>query len=201
MAAASRQPGAEAPTRAIRTAQCLMLATALWSGAWMLHLAAIRLPKQRASAPYSTRLASATTARPKRPRSAMVIDGVVVPVAAQKREALVLPTREALLAEGQFTIVVAARVDDTNSFARFGSLVHSLAVFCEAPAVAELLVMAPAADRPRVEAHDAVQALPFPLRVVEDGVLLSRSEAYFRKYTPKAEWKEHGGRGVNCVER
>lgn len=181
---------------AMRPAHCAAAALVVWGLVWCVHLTMIQLP--RSSPPLLARMGAER--RPKRLHTGMVMeDGSIVPVrrANDERPSIELPTREALDRERQITLVLAARAADDVGFPRLGSLTASLRKFCAPDAVAEMLLLAPTSDRHVFETHAAFASLPFAWRVIDDSGLLSRPTKHFKRYTPRREWAENGGRGVN----
>lgn len=171
-------------------AQWAVLALAVIAILWSAYLCVLDLPANRLAGD------DPRGSRPRRPRAGLVMDdGTVVPVKRPTRPEAVLPTRAALLAERQLTLVLLSNADDREGFPRLESCLRALGAFARPADVAELILIAPAAQRPTFAAQPALAELPFAWRIVPDGELLSRPAAYLQRFTPRAERREAGGRG------
>lgn len=176
----------------LRPAHCAVLSLVIWALVWSIHLAMLDLPSNR-----PVELIDSHARRPKRAHAGLVMDdGTVVPVKQSARHEVALPERATLLAERQLTLVLLANAEDKEGFPRLESSLEALAAFAQPSSIAELLLVTPATQRATFEAHPTLGRLPFAWRLVDDGGLLSQSSAYFKRYTPKREWAERGGRGV-----
>ena len=115
----------------------------------------------------------------------------------ERRQALRAANLTEALISNALTIVLAARRRDAGGFPRLPSLMRSLTKYLSKEMVLEMLLCVPDGDVGLFNSHAAFQALPWPLVIVPDSRLLSRSEVDFQAITPRREWEAHHGRGTN----
>lgn len=175
---------AERTRSTLKPAHWALLALVVWAIVWSVHLAALDLPASRNADAIQR-------------RALVMDDGTVVPRHQRNRTAVALPERDALLAEGQLTLVFLASAEDREGFPRLECSLAALGAFAHAPSVAELLLVSPIAHHAAVRQALDEAALPFRSRTIDDGTLLSRTVAYYKRFTPRRERRENGGRGVN----